>query len=349
MNVTFLVGNGFDIACGIDTSYNAFYNWYLKQPSSSEAIHYLKKDIKRNWENWSDFEMGLAYFTRNFSSENIKEFFDCYNDAQNNIINFLKLQMSKFDYNLIDENTIFEFKKNIISFYKELPSAEERKINEIIGMREIKYNFISFNYTQILNKLAELSSKEAIKEQNKANNLIAYKIFNPNVINVHGSLTKSPILGVSEEHQILNKELIKEPFFSQVMIKSHSVNAIGESWYNDTVKLIENSNIICIFGMSLGDSDSFLWEKIAIHLNNTPNCYLIIFWHTDTPPSNISIYDTLVYKDNIKDLIVNNTAMTKEEIKKVKNQIYVVFNTKKVLNITLSHANKKDEKDLLHV
>ena len=43
MYITFLVGNGFDIASGLDTSYAAFYNWYCNQPNTSPSVGELKK------------------------------------------------------------------------------------------------------------------------------------------------------------------------------------------------------------------------------------------------------------------------------------------------------------------
>ena len=37
MQITFLVGNGFDITAGLDTSYSAFYKWYCQQTPFSQA------------------------------------------------------------------------------------------------------------------------------------------------------------------------------------------------------------------------------------------------------------------------------------------------------------------------
>ena len=33
MSITFLLGNGFDRALGLETGYSAFYRWYCKQPT----------------------------------------------------------------------------------------------------------------------------------------------------------------------------------------------------------------------------------------------------------------------------------------------------------------------------
>ena len=65
MNITFLVGNGFDMSLGIDTSYRGFYQWYCEQPSNSDHIEkfkeHIKNDIEGDGENWADFEMGLHF------------------------------------------------------------------------------------------------------------------------------------------------------------------------------------------------------------------------------------------------------------------------------------------------
>lgn len=343
MDITFLVGNGFDIACGIDTSYKAFYNWYLKQPSSSVFIKDLKENIENNWENWSDFEIGLEQYSQYFGANNIEGFFECYDDAQKSIVEFLNMQTSKINFNMLDEKQIREFINNIIYFYEDLPSVIEKRTYS--NEKHVNYHFISFNYTQILNKLLEMVSKLPHPLDDVMNNK---KIYLP-AINIHGTLTKSPLLGVSEECQITNKELLKLSYFSQIMIKPNAAKAIGESWYDEAIELIETSDAICIFGMSLGESDSFLWEKIITRLRISLNCILIIFWYTDNPPSNISTYNFIVEKNKVQDIILKYADLYPEEINKLKERIHIVFNTKRVLQINLSQTNINDDKKLLKV
>ena len=49
MQITFLVGNGFDIAAKIDTSYEAFYKWYCDIDSDKEHIKIFRKNIKEDF------------------------------------------------------------------------------------------------------------------------------------------------------------------------------------------------------------------------------------------------------------------------------------------------------------
>ena len=45
MNVTFLIGNGFDLACGMKTRYSDVYERYIKTPSATPIIEQFKDDL----------------------------------------------------------------------------------------------------------------------------------------------------------------------------------------------------------------------------------------------------------------------------------------------------------------
>ena len=66
MNITYIIGNGFDLTLGLPTSYKHFYRYYkgLDPTKDSKLIHELKDDIRQYEEkNWSDLEAGLGKFT----------------------------------------------------------------------------------------------------------------------------------------------------------------------------------------------------------------------------------------------------------------------------------------------
>ena len=52
MNITYIIGNGFDVNLGLKTRYQDFYDYYQNQPSPSEEVKQLKAHIDRNKENW---------------------------------------------------------------------------------------------------------------------------------------------------------------------------------------------------------------------------------------------------------------------------------------------------------
>ena len=110
MNITFMVGNGFDIAAGVDTSYRSFYKWYCAQPSAMPHIEKFKSQIKEDIDSggkyWSDFEVGLGRYTSEFSLETAGLFLDCYEDAQQKIAEYLTNISKRYNKRIRNENRI---------------------------------------------------------------------------------------------------------------------------------------------------------------------------------------------------------------------------------------------------
>lgn len=47
MNITYLIGNGFDLNLGLKTRYRDFYDYYVKQPSNDDLIKKFKNDLEK--------------------------------------------------------------------------------------------------------------------------------------------------------------------------------------------------------------------------------------------------------------------------------------------------------------
>ena len=60
MGTLFLIGNGFDINCGMHTRYTDVYKGYVEERSTSENLRKFKRTISANIENWGDFEMAMS-------------------------------------------------------------------------------------------------------------------------------------------------------------------------------------------------------------------------------------------------------------------------------------------------
>ena len=345
MNVTFLVGNGFDLSAGIDTSYRAFYRWYCGQPSRVPEVQKLKKDISNyleyGGETWADFEMGLAKYTEKFTVEDAESFLECYEDAHEGIIDFLEEVERSVDFNNISEEQSKQLKDGILHFYRELRPADRREIEEIITAGKTsstKINFVSFNYTDVLDKCIENISSAPLEQWRYSN--YNYSTAIGSLLHIHGSLEEYPILGVSDEAQIANKELLSVPVIRTAMIKARSVTSVGQFWYSEAEQLIDKSQIICIFGMSLGASDARWWEKIGQWLKGNSSRHLIIFWHTDRVINHRSVVRSNQEDDNVISTLANYFTLSDSLMEEIKQRIHIIYNTKSVLRIKLSTFSK---------
>ena len=98
------------------------------------------------------------------------------------------------------------------------------------------------------------------------------------IIHIHGTVNKEMILGVNDESQIKNDLLKKNNEFLDTFVKIRMNKEIGQQKTESVKNLISKSHIICIFGMSLGDTDKIWWEEIVKWLNRDGTNKIIIFW-----------------------------------------------------------------------
>ena len=82
MNITFLLGNGFDIGLGLETGYENFYDEYsVILSTDNKNINSFKTMLKnRNLDekkkiiDWSDFEKAFGQHSKDFAIEDKNQY-----------------------------------------------------------------------------------------------------------------------------------------------------------------------------------------------------------------------------------------------------------------------------------
>lgn len=355
MNITFLLGNGFDVDQGIASSYSSFYEWYCDKISDKDHINTFRKNIKDDVasddpdkeKTWADFEIGIGKYTAHFSKEEVNDFLDCIEDGQENICKYLLEQEGNFNPDIYEEAAYSAFYQSIREFYAEVPDLEKPSILTILNNakqenKEIK--FLSFNYTSTLERIISKLPSEPFAKWNTYGTIYTYQI-NRDVLHVHGTTNDFPVLGVNDESQIVNKDLLETPQFKEMVCKADSVRALGKRWHQEAEEQISKSKFVCIMGMSLGDSDAKWWRKLGEWLRADKNRHLIIYWFEKEPPNGVSIRKELQYKEKAKNRLLSFSSFPDEENERLKNRIHVVINTKRFLKLqkTQQKPESKDE------
>lgn len=349
INITFLVGNGFDISAGLRTKYSDFYEWYCNLPMDGNESQYLRKfknsiqsyvdrihstTISED-ETWADFELGLAKYTDQFTKDNGTQFIECKEDALNHMILYLKQQQTLFDITAFSDDDIERICTQIRNFYLALPPVGR---NYIKGFFEPKLyadtiiKFISFNYTDVLDKVIDKISNFPLKIESFWGIETKYSI-DPTVLHIHGDLNEYPILAVDNESQIKNQDMLDIIGFKESMIKAAGIDAIDRDWHIIAEKIIDTSDIICIWGMSLGATDRKWWNKISFWLQQSNKRRLIIFYYLAAQIGSTSIIEYVTNKKAVIDKFFSHSDLSEEEKELIKKQIYVVFNDNKVLQL----------------
>lgn len=334
MKITILVGNGFDIALGIKSSYTDFYEWYCEQTSSSDAIAEMKENIRKG-NTWADLELGLGEYTAFFNQESVNDYIECYDDIQNNIITYLRMQSKVFDSSVYSSYAIESFGRSVWNFYDEVSDQEKTtirdQINSILSENK-EFTFVSFNYTDTLEQILERIQDVNLAKWKYNSNVYVYRL-NKNVIHVHGATNDFPIIGVNDDSQIVNKDLLNEPQFRQIMIKAETVNELGKLWHQQAEEQISNSRVVCILGMSLGQSDAKWWRKLVQWLRGSLNRHLIIYHYEKNPPNGISVVKQIRCVNKVKDRFLSYSDISDEQKQEIKSRIHVVINTQKFLQL----------------
>lgn len=341
MSITFLVGNGFDRALGLKTNYAAFYEWYCGRPAEDlkpwvkefrgEISKYISKDPDAA-VYWSDAEYGLGQYTGKFTLETAGQFVDCYNDFRDNLVAYLKEQQSLVNTEIVDRMVV-HFVRQLSEWIQEIDPLERPDVisaRNRIPISNVHLNFVCFNYTdavdQVFSALAARSLGEWIGTDGARRKLNTGRL-----VRAHGTLEQWPIIGVCNPQTIKNQELLKNPLFKATMLKGESIAVSGELWRKTATEIIKNSRIICVFGMSLGETDSDYWEMITEWLAGDSSRHLVVFWYdVDAGDVNVSIPAKFTEVNRVKNKLLDYSSWTNEQFETVSKRIHVVLKSKKM-------------------
>ena len=350
LKITVLIGNGLDVSLGIKSSYGDFYKWYCNQKSKVAHIQKFRDDIKEDIsrdvpddeKTWSDFELGLGKYTEEFSVDNVSDFVDCLEDAQSSIRDYLHAEQNKFVVGDFTDESVSAFRLNLAKFFAELPEIERDAVQSSLnGARQEnkEIQFITFNYTDSIERILENLPNDLFATWNYGSSVYGYKI-NKTVHHVHGTVNEFPVLGVNDESQIANKQLLDVEQFKDFMIKADNITALGLRWHSVAENHISQSRVVCVFGMSMGASDAKWWKKLAFWMLPNPERHLVLYWYMKDPPNRIQSIKQLKVVNMVKDQFLRYADnMSVSDKQKIKARIHVVINTKQFL--TLERKPKK--------
>lgn len=265
MNVLYILGNGFDKAQGMKTSYPEFYQYLMtKTDNGSKLLQQLKEDINEDKKLWSDMEEAFGRFTSKIdTSEDLKKL---YFELSDTLHQYLLEEEKAF---IPDDNHKAKIQSDFISPEKYLGETDwarfEASARKVSSKHDI--SVMSLNYTNTLERL--LSMTEA-NGKNFGNNTILRQI-----IHVHGRLNDPIIIGVDNEQQIANEKFRGDEDIKDLLVKVQSNLAMKNARHTTCEKLIREAHLIILFGVSLGETDARWWKLIGKQFKQRTNLSVI--------------------------------------------------------------------------
>ena len=327
MDITFLVGNGFDLSLGYKTSYEDFYKYYLEQTrdSKDKAISCLRDSIANDFNSgsrlWTDFEIGLGRFTQEFGEDQADNYIEAYMDAVQKLHDYLSNLPKLSGPEGLTEEQLETARKKIYQFYQGGTSQEQIDFSNLLEYEKasgnaMTFNFVSFNYTNFLDEFITALAQKPVDTRS---------VIKPNVFHVHGLLNDYPFVGVSSEDQILNPAFQKNEDIRAALIKTNIESSIGYRRCSTLKRLIHQSHVVCLWGLSLGDSDKHWWDFIINWLHADTNRIIVIFKHGVPPPSTIHPFDRLRKTRNATSLLLRHSDLSDIDKRSLSSRIHVIF------------------------
>lgn len=275
MNIVYLIGNGFDLAQRLKTSYQDFYE-YLKTQTPINSVGALMLDHIKGPEIdlWKDMELKLGEFTNEVTDK--EQFEDFYYDLCDKLREYL---ISQTDSYTCPKEIREKYARDIVAPYEYLSDRDKiayRSFFNAFGGERI-VNVISFNYTDVFDKAIYGSdSKIELLSHN-------YKYLLKPTINVHGKLNTSYLLmGVNDETQIMNPVFASDEDVWDYLVKPISNFEIGSLIDDRVERVISESHLIVIMGLSFGETDLYWWRVIGARIKNEKAVRVLIFSYANT-------------------------------------------------------------------
>lgn len=277
MNITFLIGNGFDLNLGLKTGYKDFLKEYINEGHDNE----LSKEIQDNIDTWADLERQLGIHAGNIAENQAETFLENKDELEASLTRYLQ-NISKTKL-LIDQNGALEFRDRIVGFYGYLTAREQEHYRAIIPKitEAINYVFVDFNYTEYLDQIFDAVKKGVKTFGTHVGNNTQYtdEILKP--IHIHGYLGDGLILGINDETQIPTSMGSVPQSLIEYMSKPLINEKLGNQRATRVKSIIDKSIYICVYGMSLGNTDLDWWTYIAEWLCKSSDHRLVLFMYDD--------------------------------------------------------------------
>ncbi len=335
MNITFFIGNGFDLNLGLKTRYIDVYRGYINLYSDNNVINdfklALRDDSMKNYKNWSDFEMGMADYAVNFTNE--IDFKTCVRDFKAYMVEHLIREEELFEASVRDveiSRIRDAFNDCVNNFYMGLVPNAITQLKRLGIVSSVK--FINLNYTETLDKFIFATIGG---EDNKLRN--KYTI----PLHIHGRLNGDVVLGVDDEQQINNKSFKLTNSGRRTFVKPHFNTEYDSGRVELAYSNIKYSDVIYAYGASFGESDKTWTEKIKEWLLDNENHHLIFNYFDNNTYNKCNSDQILDVEEGRKIELLSKMILSEEEREKLYSQVHIPigYNIFKELNSVLEAHN----------
>ncbi len=317
MNITFLIGNGFDLNLGLNTRFRDFIEEYKKiESSDNDVIVSFKNNIDEDVELWSDAEKRFGEFSNFFYVEAAERYLDCHYDFCEKLSKYLQNQEERINYDGYDYHHL-KFFSCLSEAMEDFCEEDQDLIKQCYNQKEkIQFNFINFNYTSTLDSFVRKF------DEYDENDIIMNSFSFSSLIHVHGYTDREMVFGVNDPSQISNHFIFmgKPQEYEAQVIKQKTNEMNGNHTDEKAYNVLKNSDLLYIYGMSLGDTDALWWDRICQLMVENKDLVTIMYFY-DTPESNLLRRRFITFRNKKREELTRFSSLSNEDKESIYNRI----------------------------
>lgn len=210
---------------------------------------------------WSDGEIAFGKFTVYLNAGDRKIFSEFQSDFVEILIEYLYNEGKNISFDT-ESDRISKAFSNLNCVWKCL-KPQERDAFQSNDYDYMDVNIICFNYTHTVDKCVDVVKKNSLSFEGISHYPDLQKVHINNICHVHGSLGRPIIFAVNDESQIANPDIFNcqnGNIYRDLFIKRNANAAYKENNDITASEMLKESDIICIYGMSIGPTDGIWWE-----------------------------------------------------------------------------------------
>lgn len=339
MNITFLLGNGFDIGLGLKTGYENFYEEYSQiLATDNKNINSFKTilmnrnaDDQKKIIDWSDFEKAFGQHSSDFTIEEKMDYIERFEDFVANFNTYLENEEKRVDFSSTD--LIAKTMNTAVTTYYHIRTADRESVQNIYTSADHNrtYNFISFNYTKSVDECARILKQHLKPDSSRDVG---------KVLHIHGFVEENMIMGVNDATQIINEDFAKDEDVVREIVKPQQNSDVRANYEKQVLDTINSSNIICVYGMSIGETDKKWWSHIAQWLSKSEKRALVILKYDKKYNKRFPFVQNR-FIDSVTNKFLELSEQTQDVQAVIRSRVFVGMNHN-VFSMALCKKTKKE-------
>lgn len=282
MNITYIVGNGFDLGLGLNTRYsdfveflsmrirlrlaNAETSWNGDERRFAEWLE--RKVVENKVEFWHDAEEAFGELPFSYFGEQKRDVVQfCHGLFQSEMAEWIATKNAQFSVPKGSEKEISEkfVDALLYGWTKGLSEDVRTEIENDVTNGSVVINIVSFNYTDCIEKLLWGIDGTINKITEIGNLKRDVHILSP--IHVHGKVdtvgrSADLVFGVDDATQITGVETIANDEILSRLIKERYLGYTRKRSEREARDVLSNSNWVIVIGHSFGKTDGRWWKRI---------------------------------------------------------------------------------------